>query len=70
MEKLLVSARVPADLASEFALVARQREQTTSALLRVMMLRAVREHGENDDPAGQGEVVGSTPRRTASVAKA
>jgi len=53
MQKTHVSVRCDPDLAVRFGLAARDRGVTASDLLRTSMERTVREHLNDDDPAGE-----------------
>jgi len=68
MEKTFISARCDADLAEEFALLARARGESTSGFLRMAMQKLMAEHQE-DDPAEQGEAasINSTERATSDA---
>jgi len=65
-----ISAKLPAAHVAQLAFLARESDRSFSAELRSAVADRVARTQTDDDPAGQGEVVGSTPRRTASVAKA
>lgn len=69
MATTFISARCDADLAEEFALLARARGESTSGFLRMAMQKLMAEHQEDDDPAGQGEAVNiNSPMQAASDA--
>jgi len=66
MEMTFISARCDADLAEEFALLARARGESTSGFLRMAMRKIMAEDQEDDEPAGTGSVAGSSPMQAAS----
>jgi len=66
-----LGCRVPADLATALAIMARERGTSLSQEYRAAVTRHLRDWArEDDEPAGTGSVVGSTdsPKRATSDA--